>query len=141
MDMARRDKLAREVTRAKQAHAEARKTAAELRERVRDLSLTHPDGSSSVRQAIKIERAAAQRLGTALTKASLHLLGEAREVQQRATLFQHAPSTGHFRCVCGKRLTFGTQSKVCEQLVDVGLDGSLKFGRCPGCGATHVVAR
>jgi CheY-like chemotaxis protein len=52
---------------------------------------------------------------------------------------EHRVGTGHFRCLCGARLTFSPDSSIYTQLSDVHRGERLKTGVCPACRVVHVV--
>ena len=51
----------------------------------------------------------------------------------------HRVGTAHFKCTCGARLVFSAKSFQRTCVVDLKREGSLKTGRCPGCGVIHSV--
>jgi DNA-binding NtrC family response regulator len=51
----------------------------------------------------------------------------------------HRAGTGHFRCLCGARLTFATDSAIYTRLDRVHKGQHSKTGVCPSCGITHVM--
>jgi hypothetical protein len=136
VDRAKQEELARELQAARKAYEDAKVTAAQLLERARDLGAMHPDGRAAAKKAIEIRRAATQRYGNALEEMSRFLL--ASPSPAGSGVIEHHPSTGHFRCVCGERLSF-TPSSVCTPLEDVCRKDGRKIGRCPRCQTLHVV--
>jgi DNA-binding NtrC family response regulator len=51
----------------------------------------------------------------------------------------HRRGTGHFRCVCGLKLTFAGDSTKNRQISSIHRDEQHKRGVCPACGVIHLV--
>jgi hypothetical protein len=52
----------------------------------------------------------------------------------------HEQDTGHFKCPCGLRLTFGRETGTLGLLLNLRREENRKIGECPRCGRIHEVA-
>src|SRR5229473_2256206 len=62
-----------------------------------------------------------------------------QERVRRMEIITHAPSTAHFKCVCGERLVFSVKPGAFRALANLKRDGNLTIGRCPLCSRMHSV--
>jgi len=51
----------------------------------------------------------------------------------------HPPGTGHFKCVCGERLMFGTEPGALTLLIAQRREHGSRIGTCPRCKRVHEV--
>jgi len=78
-------------------------------------------------------------MGTRRPRANLALATLRRAGAIGSAEVEHKPGVAHFRCVCGKHVTFAETSVNYTPLENIERGHKRKSGRCPSCGIVHVV--